>query len=278
MNHPNVVLIKDFGEDASYVYIVMEFCPGGQLLDLITRRSEGKARAKRASASSPRSRQKWAHGGEEAFDFYTELEACDIVRTVAGALRYCHSKGIVHRDLKPENLLLTEAPGPDGSRGGKSVIKLADFGFAAVDRGAGESLERRCGSPAYVAPEILFGRRYGAKVDVWSLGVIAFALLTGCLPFGADDGTSAARKTLYARIKRADFDFREHPHVSKRARRFLRRLLVVDPRERVSIEEALQLPWLRDGVEGGQLKRAKGRVTCKALRELASGSSARFVL
>jgi calcium/calmodulin-dependent protein kinase I len=110
---------------------------------------------------------------------YSESEARHVVRTVAKTLCFCHDRGIVHRDLKPENILLSN-DGPD------ATVKLADFGFAKrldTDKDGArvaDSLMTACGSPSYVAPEILSGRSYGSAVDCWSLGVITYILLCGC--------------------------------------------------------------------------------------------------
>ena len=111
--------------------------------------------------------------GGELFDrivekeHYSEKEAADTIRPLVDTIRYCHSMGIVHRDLKPENLLY-------GSRDGQAILKISDFGLARFVQG--ELATTACGTPGYVAPEIIFGKGYGQEVDYWSVGVILYIL------------------------------------------------------------------------------------------------------
>ncbi|CAN0277387.1 unnamed protein product [Ectocarpus sp. 4 AP-2014] len=176
--------------------------------------------------------------GGELFDrivkkaFYNEKEARDLCRILLDAVRYCHDLGIVHRDLKPENLLLT-------SQHDDANVKLADFGFARSIMGGFVSTQ--CGTPGYVAPEILRAESYGTSVDMWSIGVIVYILLGGYPPFHDENQTRLFRK-----IKAGNFKF--HPEywqsTSNEAKDLIRRLLTVDPKKRLTAAQAVTHPWL----------------------------------
>jgi hypothetical protein len=146
LDHPNIIRLYGFFENDTHFFIVTEMMAGGELFDEIVDR-----------------------------EFYWERDAQEVIKTLAGALAYMHERGIVHRDLKPENVLLT-------SKEKTAVVKLADFGFAVrTDVSKQEyQLTTACGTPGYVAPEIIAGVKYGAEVDNWSLGIITFILLAGC--------------------------------------------------------------------------------------------------
>ena len=175
--------------------------------------------------------------GGELFDriiekeFYSEGDARTIVKTLGGALQYLHAQGIVHRDLKPENILLQ-------SKDDDAAIKLADFGFAKKME---SSLTTSLGTPGYVAPEILNKQEYGASVDMWALGVIIYILLCGYPPFYDEN-----QSVLFKKIRAGTFQF-DSPYwdgVSDAAKDVISKLLVVDPKHRISIEEFLELPWV----------------------------------
>lgn len=128
LDHPNIVKLVDFMEDYKHFYFVLEYCPGGELFDRLVKKT-----------------------------FYNEEEARDTVRIICDAIKYCHDREIVHRDLKPENLLMT-------SEDDDANVKIADFGFAATS--VGNSLNTACGTPGYVAPELLRSQLYGTAVDM----------------------------------------------------------------------------------------------------------------
>lgn len=154
--------------------------------------------------------------------YYSEREARDLVKLLLEAIKYCHDSDIVHRDLKPENLLLT-------SKDDDASIKLADFGFAKKIEFNGEGLVTACGTPGYVAPEILEGQAYGKGVDIWSIGVITYILLCGYPPFHDDN-----HNALFKKIKKGKFQF-DSPywdHVSDDAKDLISKMLVVNPAER----------------------------------------------
>lgn len=155
------------------------------------------------------------------------------MRTLAKAIAYCHDKGIVHRDLKPENILLSSLDERT------AVIKIADMGFARTVRANG--METSCGTPSYVAPEVLRGERYGAAVDLWSLGVVMYILLCGYAPFAASTQTK-----LFKAICRGVYRFGS-PYwdaISEQAKDLISHLLVLDTSHRYTARQVLSHPWI----------------------------------
>lgn len=206
VDHPNIIKLYDFFEEPKIFYMVTELMEGGELFDRIVKKT-----------------------------FYTEKEARDLVKILLSALQYLHSLDIVHRDLKPENLLLK-------SMENDHDIKLADFGFAKQT--TGRSLDTQCGTPGYVAPEILKGIKYGYEVDMWSCGVIVYILLGGYPPFHEENHV-----VLYRKIKYADYTFDEEywSMVSEEAKDLIRKMLVVDPSERLKADAAMRHSWFMKG-------------------------------
>ena len=205
LNHENIVQFIDFFEEEKFFYVVLEFLEGGELFDRIVKKN-----------------------------FYNEKEARDVVLTILNGMKYCHDRGIAHRDMKPENLLLT-------SKDDDSNVKIADFGFAI--RGAQKSaLTTQCGTPGYVAPEILQNQPYDSSVDMWSIGVITYILLGGYPPFHDDN-----QKALFKKIKKGEFEFHEEywEHVSPEAKDFISGLIKVNPKERMTVDDAHSHPWLK---------------------------------
>ncbi|KAF8023359.1 hypothetical protein BT93_F0764 [Corymbia citriodora subsp. variegata] len=160
---------------------------------------------------------------------FSEQRAANILKEVMLVIKYCHEMGVVHRDIKPENILLTTS--------GK--LKLADFGLA-MRFSSGQSLKGLAGSPAYVAPEVLIGN-YSEKVDIWSAGVLLYALLLGVLPFQGDP-----LEAVFEAIKSVKLDFQSGiwQSVSKPARDLLARMLTRDVSARITAEEVLRHPWI----------------------------------
>lgn len=154
MDHANIVRMRGVYDTPKTFYMVLELMTGGELFDRIV--SKGK---------------------------YSEKEASDVVRNLADALHYCHQRGVVHRDLKPENLLYSDTT--DAAQ-----IKIADFGLAKLLNQT-QLMATACGTPGYVAPEILLGKPYSDKVDMWSLGVITYILLCGFPPFYDENNAGA---------------------------------------------------------------------------------------
>jgi len=204
VSHPNVLALKAIHENETHLTLVMELVDGGELFYKIVDRGS-----------------------------FTEKDARNVVKQVCRGVAYLHSMGVAHRDLKPENLLC------DGD-GDKMVIKIADFGLSKIF-GAGETLETSCGTPDYVAPEVLTGSSYDNAVDMWSVGVITYILLCGFPPFYA-----TSQNVLFEKILSADYDFPdpEWTHVSDAAKNFIRHLIVKDPENRHTAEKALEDPWL----------------------------------
>lgn len=206
IEHPNIIKLYNFYEEKKMFYMVIELMEGGELFERIVKKT-----------------------------FYNEKEARDLIRILLDALAYLHHRHIVHRDLKPENLLL-KSPYNDFD------IKLADFGFAKKVNG--KSLDTQCGTPGYVAPEILKGAKYGTEVDMWSCGVIVYILLGGYPPFHDDN-----HAILYRKIKAADYTFEPQywDQVSDDAKDLIKKMLVVDPDKRLTADQAFRHPWFLVG-------------------------------
>lgn len=204
VDHTNVLALKGIHENDMHLTLVMELVDGGELFYKIVDRGS-----------------------------FTEKDARNVVRQVCKGVAYLHAMGIAHRDLKPENLLC------DGE-GENMVIKIADFGLSKIF-GEGEMLETSCGTPDYVAPEVLTGSAYDNAVDMWSVGVITYILLCGFPPFYAP-----SQNVLFEKILAADYDFPdpEWTHVSDAAKNFIRHLIIKDPENRYTAEKALEDPWL----------------------------------
>ncbi|RXH75302.1 hypothetical protein DVH24_030023 [Malus domestica] len=204
--HDNLVKFYDAYEDQENVYIVMELCEGGELLDRIL-----------------------ARGGK-----YTEDDARTVMTQILNVVAFCHLQGVVHRDLKPENFLFT-------SKDEDSQLKAIDFGLSDFVK-PDERLNDIVGSAYYVAPEVLH-RSYATEADVWSVGVIAYILLCGSRPFWARTESGIFRAVLKAD---PSFDELPWPSLSTEARDFVKRLLNKDPRKRMTAAQALCHPWLKN--------------------------------
>jgi len=177
--------------------------------------------------------------GKELFDKivekgqYSEASASHIIRQIVSAVEYLHQNGIAHRDLKPENLLSAEV-------NGEEIIKIADFGFSK--NFGEEKLMTSCGSPGYVAPEVLTCESYDMSVDLWSIGVIIYILLCGYPPFYADNAPALFKKIMEVNF---DFDDPSWDEVSEAAKNLIRHLLVKDPKKRYTAQQCLQDPWVQ---------------------------------
>ncbi|KAI3665719.1 hypothetical protein L6452_44349 [Arctium lappa] len=207
--HDNLVKFYDAYEDHDNVYVVMELCEGGELLDRILSR-----------------------GGK-----YTEDDAKVVLIQILNVVAFCHLQGVVHRDLKPENFLFT-------SKDENSQLKAIDFGLSDFVK-PDERLNDIVGSAYYVAPEVLH-RSYSTEADVWSIGVIAYILLCGSRPFWARTESGIFRAVLKAH---PSFDEVPWPTLSSDAKDFVKRLLNKDPRKRMTAAQALGHPWIRNTTE-----------------------------
>lgn len=173
---------------------------------------------------------------------YGEEDAKDVTRDILQTVAYLHENNCVHRDLKPENLIFAN-PSEDAQ------LKITDFGFAERYKASG-TLTQSCGTPEYVAPEILSDDPYDEKCDVWSVGVIVYILLCGFPPFYGETD-----EELFKKVNEADYEFCE-PYwddVSEKAKRFINDLLTVNSEERLSAAEALQHEWLTTDEKGAVL-------------------------
>ncbi|CCH58505.1 hypothetical protein TBLA_0A07150 [Henningerozyma blattae CBS 6284] len=203
LNHPNVLRLYDVWETDSNLYMVLEYAEKGELFNLLVERGP-----------------------------LPENEAIRFFRQIIIGISYCHALGIVHRDLKPENLLLDH----------KYNIKIADFGMAALET-EDKLLETSCGSPHYAAPEIISGLPYhGLETDVWSCGIILFALLTGRLPFDEEDGNI---RNLLLKVQSGQFEMPGNDEISREAQDLISKILTVDPKKRIKTREILKHPLVQ---------------------------------
>lgn len=201
VEHPNIVELYEVMASKSKIYIAMELVRGGELFNKI---AKGRLRE------------------DVARVYFQQL---------ISAIDFCHSRGVYHRDLKPENLLLDE----DGN------LKVSDFGLSTFAEHLRQDglLHTTCGTPAYVAPEVIGRKGYdGAKADIWSCGVILYVLLAGFLPF-QDDNLMAMYKKIYRG------DFKCPPWFSSEARRLITKLLDPNPSTRITISKIMDSPWFK---------------------------------
>lgn len=208
-DHPHMVRVFELLQDEAHFYIVTELVTGGELYDHIIK-------VKRLS----------------------ERQAADVIKQLLLALNYMHEQDICHRDIKPENILL--AP-EESTEPGKLNLKLTDFGFACFYRPE-RGLKQVLGSPLYMAPEIVREEQYDKKVDIWSVGIIAHILLSGCPPF-----YGKTKQDIYRSIVSDIPKFgRVRSQLSAEATQFVMLCLSKDPERRYSAKELLQHPWLQE--------------------------------
>ncbi|KAL4645873.1 calcium/calmodulin-dependent protein kinase type 1D-like [Arapaima gigas] len=203
IKHENVVGLEDFYESRTHYYLVMQLVSGGELFDRILDRG-----------------------------VYTEKDASLVIRQVLQGVSYLHKNGIVHRDLKPENLLYF-------SQDENSKIMISDFGLSKMeDNGV---MSTACGTPGYVAPEVLAQKPYSKAVDCWSIGVITYILLCGYPPFYEETETR-----LFSKIMKAQYEF-DSPFwddISDSAKDFIRNMMQKNPKMRYTPEQGLRHPWI----------------------------------
>ncbi|XP_058499088.1 calcium/calmodulin-dependent protein kinase type 1D-like [Solea solea] len=203
LKHENVVGMEDFYESQSHYYLVMQLVSGGELFDRILERG-----------------------------VYSEKDASEAIKQVLQAVSYLHQNDVVHRDLKPENILYYSADE-------HSKLMISDFGLSKmVDSGI---MSTACGTPGYVAPEVLAQKPYSKAVDCWSIGVITYILLCGYPPFYEESETR-----LFSKIMKAQYEF-DSPFwddISESAKDFIRNMLQKNPNMRYTIDQALRHPWI----------------------------------
>ena len=205
-DHQYIVKCYEAVQTTKSVFLFLELMSGGELFDQIVEMGS-----------------------------FTERTAADVAYKLLGALNYLHGINIIHRDLKPENLLLAK-------KGDLTAVKLTDFGLSAILDDASQKLNTACGTPGYVAPEVLTMGGYNHQVDVWSMGVIIYITLCGFPPFYAESDDQ-----LYRDIKAGKFEFTRPfwDPISEQAKDVLKKMMVVDPKKRATINELLQHPWLK---------------------------------
>ncbi|XP_036447557.1 calcium/calmodulin-dependent protein kinase type 1G-like [Colossoma macropomum] len=203
IKHENIVALEDFYESHTHYYLVMQLVSGGELFDRLLNQG-----------------------------MFSEKDASLVIRQVLEGVNYLHKNGIVHRDLKLENLLYY-------SQDDNSKIMISDFGLSKIeDNGI---MSTTCGTPGYVAPEVLGQKPYSKAVDCWSIGVITYILLCGYPPFYEE-----SESLLFSKIKKAEYEF-DSPFwddISESAKDFVRNLIQKDPELRYTTEQALKHPWI----------------------------------
>jgi serine/threonine protein kinase len=214
MNHEHIIKCEGHYDEPKTFYIVTELVAGGELFDRIVQKT-----------------------------YYSEKDARDLIRIFLKTMAYVHEQGVVHRDLKPENLLLV-ADDDD------SDIKIADFGLAKRLTDLKPN-EPPCGTPAYVAPEIIRNEPYGVEVDIWSIGVTCYVLLAGYPPFYDED-----MRKLFRKIKEGKYHFHEQHWSDKSPESMdcIRKMLAVNPKERWTAKQLLDHAWVQTDDEALQTR------------------------
>jgi len=204
MRHPNINRLVETMNTKKHIHMVLELLEGDQLFESIVEKKR-----------------------------YTELEAANIIRQVTRACEYMHERCIIHRDLKPENLVYLDKK--------NTQICITDFGLAKLVQSKDGLMETTCGTPGYVAPEILRKKKYDSKVDLWSIGVILYILLSGFPPF-----TNSNRLALYNLIKSGKYSFPSPywDHITQDAKACISRLMQVDSKKRLSATSLLEHEWI----------------------------------
>ncbi|KFW92832.1 Serine/threonine-protein kinase H1 [Phalacrocorax carbo] len=232
VRHTNIIQLIEVFETQDRVYMVMELATGGELFDRIIAKGS-----------------------------FTERDATRVLQMVLDGVKYLHTLGITHRDLKPENLLYYH-PGTD------SKIMITDFGLASARKKGDDCLMKTtCGTPEYIAPEILVRKPYTNSVDMWALGVISYILLSGTMPFEDDN-----RTRLYRQILKGKYSYSGEPwpSVSNLAKDFIDRLLTVDPSDRMTALQALKHPWVVSMAASSSMKNLHRSISQNLLKRASS--------
>jgi len=204
-NHPNIIKLYDILENQDYIYIITEVCKGSDMFDYLSDRK---------------------------FKI-PECRAAKFINKIARAIYYLHSYGIVHRDLKPENILMTDASED-------ADLKILDFGLSKII-GPDEKCTEPFGTLHYVSPELLLGMAYDKKVDIWSLGIISYLLITGHLPFNDENESEVARQIINEPVPFPKLIWKSK---SYEAKLFVSSLLQKEPSSRANIKDIINNKWL----------------------------------
>ncbi|KAG2191340.1 hypothetical protein INT46_011922 [Mucor plumbeus] len=232
VRHPHIVSMHNLYESKDAVYIVTDLASGGELFQQLLKKGS-----------------------------YTEKDASNLTRQMLEGLQYLHERDIVHRDMKPENLLFQTA-------GNDSNLMITDFGLSKILKAQDDILTTACGTPGYVAPEVLLQTGHNKPVDLWSVGVILFTLLSGYTPFWGEDQAS-----LFESIMSGQYEYDEEywSDISGSARNLIDKLLTFDPNTRITAEEALLHPW----ITGTGSKEAGPRTSTNLAPTIRKGYSSR---
>ncbi|KAE9554867.1 hypothetical protein FO519_001895 [Halicephalobus sp. NKZ332] len=239
LQHPNIVRLHDSIQEEGFHYLVFDLVTGGELFEDIVAR-----------------------------EFYSEADASHCIQQILESIAYCHQNNVVHRDLKPENLLLA-------SRAKGAAVKLADFGLAIEVQGESEAWYGFAGTPGYLSPEVLKKDPYGKAVDLWACGVILYILLVGYPPFWDED-----QHRLYNQIKAGAYDYPspEWDTVTPEAKHLIDSMLTVNPKKRITAEQALRVPWICNRDRVASMMHRQDTVDClrkfNARRKLKAAISA----
>lgn len=206
ISHENIIQLYEMYEVNNHIYLVMELVTGGELFDDIVKKAT-----------------------------YSEEATAKVIQKILAAIEYLHLKGIAHRDLKPENLLLS-------NKTASTKIMISDFGLSKIFNDE-EVMKTACGTPGYVAPEVLQRKGYGREVDLWSIGVITYILLCGYPPFYDKNSVELFKQIMAGKY---EFDSPWWDKISEKAKDFIRNLLVLDTKTRYTARAALEHPFISD--------------------------------
>jgi len=198
VRHSNIVQLYEIIETSKQLFLIMEYASGGELFDYIVKKRR-----------------------------LQDGEACRFFHQILAGIEYLHKIKVCHRDLKPENLLLDE----------NMNIKIVDFGLSNTYKTEKETLKTACGSPCYASPEMIAGKRYhGLDTDLWSLGVILYAMTVGYLPFEDSDTNKLYKKILSC-------EYLVPGYVDKQAKDMMKHIMQIDPKKRYKIQDIKVHPW-----------------------------------
>ncbi|XP_044535757.1 death-associated protein kinase 1 [Gracilinanus agilis] len=231
IQHPNVITLHDVYENKTDVILILELVAGGELFDFLAEKES-----------------------------LTEEEATEFLKQILNGVYYLHSQHIAHFDLKPENIMLLDRNVP------KPRIKIIDFGLAhKID--FGNEFKNIFGTPEFVAPEIVNYEPLGLEADMWSIGVITYILLSGASPFLGD-----TKQETLANVSAVNYEFEEEffSNTSALAKDFIRRLLVKDPKKRMTIQDSLQHPWIKPKDSQQALSRKASAVNMEKFKKFAA--------